>query len=73
LWFPAIQRIKRKQNPTDLSPKSCFITAKAIEREIWQIGEPQKAAGELDRRDIRVGLGIVPAKDGVNNVTGAWE
>jgi hypothetical protein len=56
-----------------LTPESGFIAAKAIKREIRQIGEPQKAASELDRRGIRVRLGIVPAKDGVNNVTGTWK
>jgi hypothetical protein len=29
-------------------PKGCFITAEAIEREIGQIGDTQKALGELD-------------------------
>jgi hypothetical protein len=53
-----------------LTPESGFIAAKAIKCEIRLIGEPQKAAGELERRGIRVRLGIVPAKDGVNNVAG---
>jgi nucleoside-diphosphate-sugar epimerase len=48
-------------DPTGLTPESGFLAAQAVKREIWQIGEPQKAAGELDRRGIRVRLGIVPA------------
>src|SRR5262249_10101598 len=48
LWFAAIQRIERKQDLASLAPKRCFITAQAIEREVGQISETQKAPCELD-------------------------
>ena len=48
LWFTPIQCIERKENPTGLTPKCGLISAEAIEREIRQIGQTQKAAGELD-------------------------
>jgi hypothetical protein len=44
LWFPTIQRIKREQDPADLVPQGCFVSARAIERKIGQICEGQKAA-----------------------------
>ena len=47
LRFAAIQCIERKQDPTDLAPQGCFIAAEAIEREVGQIGETQKATGEV--------------------------
>jgi hypothetical protein len=70
LWFTPVQCLEGVYDATGLTPESGFIAAKAIKCEIRQIGEPQKAAGELERRGIRVRLGIVPAKDGVNNVAG---
>jgi hypothetical protein len=39
LRFAAIQSIECIQNPAGLAPKSCFIAAQAIEREVGQIGE----------------------------------
>ena len=58
VWFAAIQGIKRKQDLTGLAPKGCLIAAQAIQREVGQIGEAQKAAGELnggiERRSDRI-------------------
>ena len=56
LWFAAIQRIECKQDLASLAPKGCFIAAQAIEREIGQISETQKAPRKLngtDRRQVR--------------------
>ena len=50
LWFAAIQIVERIKNLLGLPPKNSFIATEAIERKIGQIGESQKAAGELDRR-----------------------
>ena len=47
LWFASTQGIERKHDPTDLAPQGCFIAAEAIEREVGQIGETQKATGEV--------------------------
>ena len=58
LWFAAIQGIKRKQDLTGLAPKGCLIAAQAIECKVGQIGQPQKATGELngsiERRPDRI-------------------
>jgi hypothetical protein len=35
---------------SSLAPKGCFITAEAVERPVWQIGEPQKATREFTGR-----------------------
>jgi hypothetical protein len=48
LWFTPIQYIERKENPTSLTPKYGLISAEAIECKIRQIGQTQKAAGELN-------------------------
>ena len=64
LWFAAIQRIERKQDLARLAPKRCFITAQAIECEVGQISETQKAPRELDRaidsRCDKIRLGGLP-------------
>jgi hypothetical protein len=46
-WLAAIQGVKCKQDLAGLTPKGCFISAKAIERVVRQICETQKATGEL--------------------------
>jgi hypothetical protein len=48
LWFAPIQGIKCNQDLTGLAPKGCLIAAQAIEREVGEIGQPQKATGELN-------------------------
>jgi hypothetical protein len=48
LWFTPIQCIEREENPTGLTPKCGFVSAEAIESEIGEIGQTQKASGELD-------------------------
>ena len=50
LWFAAIQGVERKQDPADLAPKRCFVSAQPIEREVGQVGETQKATRELEGR-----------------------
>jgi hypothetical protein len=50
LWLAAIQGIERKQDLTGLAPKRCLIAAQAIERAVGQIGQTQKATGELNGR-----------------------
>ena len=55
LRFAAIKHFKRKQDPAGLAPKGRFIAAEAIECEIGQVGQTQKAACELDNRAIRSG------------------
>ena len=50
LWFATIQCIEGKQDLADLAPKGCFISAEAIEREVRQIGETQKATREVGSR-----------------------
>jgi len=47
LWPATTQSIESKQNPPGLAPKSCFVSAEAIEREVGQIGETQKATREV--------------------------
>ncbi len=47
LRFAAIQSVKRKQDLADLSPKSCFVAAEAVEGVIGQIGKTEKASREL--------------------------
>jgi hypothetical protein len=53
----AVQRIECKQNLAGLAPKACFIATQTIEGEIWEIGEAQKASGEVDGRTIRFQIG----------------
>jgi hypothetical protein len=50
LWFAAIQGIERKQDLAGLAPKGCLIAAQAIEREVGQIGQTQKATRESSVR-----------------------
>jgi len=57
LRLATIQRIERKEDLTDLSPKHCFIAAEAIECAIGQIGEAQKAPGELGGRTFKFHCG----------------
>jgi hypothetical protein len=75
LWFAAIQGIESEQDPTGLAPKSCFVSAEAIEREIGKIGETQKAMRELSvgfdgrfcRFRPRVGFGFCFVRDAVRS------
>ena len=54
--FAPVQCIKRKQDPAGLAPQSCLIAVEAIERQIGQIGQTQKAASKLDCRGIVIDL-----------------
>jgi hypothetical protein len=47
LWFATIQCIESEQDPAGLAPQSCFISAEAVECEVGQIGETQKATREV--------------------------
>src|SRR5689334_3095367 len=38
-WSAAIQDVKSKEDPAGLTPKSCFISAEAVERVVGQIRE----------------------------------
>jgi hypothetical protein len=75
LWFAAIQGIESKQDPTDLAPKSCFVSAEAIQREVGQIGETQKATrkvgvgfnGRFRRFRRRIGPGFCSIGDAVRS------
>ena len=49
-WFAAIQGFKSKKDLAGLAPKGGFVPAEAIERVVAQIGETQKATGELNAR-----------------------
>src|SRR5215472_187134 len=53
LWLPAVQSVKREQDPACLTPKGCFVATETIEREVRQIGEMQVAARELCIRALR--------------------
>jgi len=48
LWLAAIQYFKRVKDSAGLAPKSRFVTAEPIEREVGKVSETQKATGELD-------------------------
>jgi hypothetical protein len=50
LWFAAIKCFERVK--AGLTPKGSFITAEPINREIWQIGQTQKATGVLDSGSV---------------------
>ena len=73
LRFATIQCIERKQDLADLAPKHCFMSAEAIEREVGQIGETQKATcevsggidGRFDRFRPRGGCGFCYVRDAV--------
>ena len=75
LWFAAIQGIESKQDPAGLAPQGCFIAAEAIEREVGQIGQTQKATrkvsvgfdGRFDRFRPRVGYGFCSVGDAVRS------
>jgi hypothetical protein len=54
LRLAPIKRHECVKNPASLAPKGRFIPTEAIECEIGQIGETQKAAGQLDSRAIRL-------------------
>ena len=56
LGLAAIQCFERVQDSAGLAPKSRFIAAEPIKREVGKVGETQKAAGKLDRG----GLGFHP-------------
>src|ERR1700681_1783451 len=47
LWFATIQCVEGKQDLADLAPEDGFIPAEPVEREVGQIGEAQKATGEV--------------------------
>jgi hypothetical protein len=46
-----------------LTPQGCFIAAKTIEREIGQIGEPQKAARKVNGRDSSLARQVLFLED----------
>src|SRR5262249_46367125 len=52
LGLAATKRLQCKKDPAGLAPKGCLVAAKAIKREVRQIGQAQKATGELDSRII---------------------
>ena len=54
LRFAAIKCLERVKDSTSLAPQGRFIAAKTIEREIGQVGQPQKAASELDIGSVDV-------------------
>jgi hypothetical protein len=56
LWFAAVKHLKRIKQLTGLAPKRRFVSAQAIEAEIWKITQPQKALRELDSMIIRTVL-----------------
>jgi hypothetical protein len=69
LWFTPIQCIEREENPTGLTPKCGLISAETIECKIRQIGQTQKAAGELDGFMIfHFRVGLSSSKQGMNSV-----
>ena len=69
LWFTPIQCIERKENPACLPPQCGLISAEPIKREIRQIGQTQKAAGELDGfMTFHFRVGLSSSKQGMNNV-----
>jgi len=70
LWFSSIQCIERKENPTGLTPECGLISAEAIECKIREIGQTQKAVGELDGFMIfHFRVGLSSSKQGMNNVS----
>ena len=48
LRFAAIQFFQRVKDSAGLAPKSRFVAAEPIKREVGKVGETQKATGELD-------------------------
>ena len=61
----------QKQDPADLTPQRRFVAAEAIECEISQICQTQKAAGELDGVvSFHVTVRVSSSKHYVNNITG---
>ena len=52
LRFTSIQHLEGVKDPGGLAPKSRFIAAEPIKREIGKVGETQKAAGELDSGSV---------------------
>ena len=50
--FAAIQFFQRVKDSAGLAPKSRFIAAEPIKREVGKIGETQKATGELDSGSV---------------------
>ena len=70
LGFSPIQCIKREQDPAGLAPQGRFIAAETIEREIGQVGQTQKTAGEFDGIvSFRVTIRVSSSKEGMNNVS----
>jgi hypothetical protein len=52
LRLSAIQNFKSEEDLTGLAPERGLIPTEAIEREVGQIGQTQKATRELDCRTI---------------------
>ena len=61
LRFSTIQGVEGKQDLADLAPKDGLIPAEPVEREVGQIGEPQKATREVGSgiNGLRPGPGTV--------------
>jgi hypothetical protein len=53
LGLAAIQYFQRVKDSAGLAPKSRFIAAEPIKREVGKVGETQKATGELDSGCVR--------------------
>ena len=53
-WLATIQCIESEEYLAGLTPQGCFISAEAIEREVGQIGEAQKALREVGARIDRM-------------------
>jgi hypothetical protein len=66
LRFAAIQGIECKESLANLAPKGCFIAAETIEREIWQIGQAQKATRNVDGWITPLGAGLRSQQGGVS-------
>jgi hypothetical protein len=58
LGLAAIECFERAKDSTGLAPESRFIAAEAIEREIGQVGQAQKAASELDIGSVGIFLTV---------------
>jgi hypothetical protein len=70
LGFAPIRRVKRNYYPAGLTPQRRFVAAEAIECEIRQIRQMQKAAGELDGIvSFHVTVRVSSSKQGMNNVS----
>jgi hypothetical protein len=52
LRLAVIQSFERAKDSASLAPKSRFIPAEPIKREVGKVGETQKATGELDSGSV---------------------